>query len=528
MPNWLLQASNPAGLAVSAGATRFAVVAGDIVAIAAESATQAMTRGTYTLSQLFVRVTANATAASSTVRSRKNGSNGAQSVSIGAGATGVFQDTVNSDSLLTGDLINSQETVGAGGSLTISIISYILAASTDIPILLEARAGSGISHGATAYCGIGGGSGWGATESDAQYVCRVSSTLSNFYVCVYSNSCDGATTFRVRKNGADGNENVSVPATTTGAYEDATNSDSVASGDTLDYSGVAGGTAGTIYPMLAGIKSSSAGRQLTSSLVAGDTVAYGTTVYYGVEGKLAQTATETKSQGNADASFTAKNLFVRVPTNSVNGDTTFILRKGAANTALTVTVGASTTGTFEDTSDTVSCVAADLLDWGIVTGGSSGTMVITVVGFELAQPGASQKSVADALALGDAIPGVSVQVAVAEGLGLADALPAGTPKALLGLAEGLTLSDVLAVRASLALADALALAEMVSSKQFKGIADSLALADQVAMAVLVVRLLVLASLLKEGLAMFGTAGPSLTLSATSGMWLQLESTMKGG
>jgi len=76
--------------------------------------------------------------------------------------------------------------------------------------------------------------------------------------------------------------------------------------------------------------------------------------------------------------------------------------------------------------------------------------------------------------------------------------------------------------------DALALAEMVSPKQFKSIADSLAVADQVAAAVLVVRLLVLASLLKEGLEMSGTAGPALTLSAISGRGLQLESTMKGG
>ena len=101
-------------------------------------------------------------------------------------------------------------------------------------------------------------------------------------------------------------------------------------------------------------------------------------------------------------------------------------------------------------------------------------------------------------------------------------------KGFVSLAQGLNLSDALGTVARLTMADALALVETVSPKQFKSIADSLALADQVAMAVLVVRLLVLASLLKEGLEMSGTAGPALTLSAISGRGLQLESTVKGG
>ena len=549
MPSYPLVAGHSTGGTTTTG-TVYHNPAGGLAVSAVEARLQAVARDSYTLANLYVRIIANGTTASSTVRSRKNTANGAQSVSIGAGATGVFQDSVNSDSLVAGDLFNTQRVVGAGGSLTLTIIAYTLAtASNTTPILIAGDVTSlSVGFGATTYAPIGGEARYNGTEARSQYIFRVAATLSNFRIFVRSNTLDNGTTVRTRKNAADGAQSVSVPASTTGAYEDTVNSDSVASGDAVAYQVVTGGTAGSFAISIWQLKSNSAGRQVIAANPDTGTIGSGLTRYVPLEaGVQSYAATEANTQVAAQAGLTAKNLFVRVPTNSINGNTTFTLRQNAGDSALAVSVGSGATGTFEDTSNTVSCVAADLLDWGVVTGGTSGSMVITYIGFELAQPGATQKTVADALALADASPGVAVRLAVAEGLGLADTLPAGTPKALLGLAEALTLAeampgieasllldqaltlaDVLAVKASLTLAESLALVEIVSPKQFKSIADSLALADQMAIAVLVVRLLVLASLLKEGLAMSGTAGPALTLSAISGTWLQLESTMKGG
>jgi len=605
MPTYPLVAGHSTGAALTASSTRYLNPAGGIVSSTTEARHQAVARDSYTLAKLYVRVITNATTASSTVRSRKNTANGAQSVSIGAGATGVFQDSVNSDSLVAGDLFNTQAVVGAGGSLTVTIIAYTLAtASNTTPILIAGDVTSlSVTFGVTTYAPIGGEARYNTTEARSQYIFRVAATLSNIRIYVRSNTVNGTTTVRTRVNTANGAQSVSVGASTTGAFEDTANSDSVASGDAVAYQVVTGGTSGSFAVSIWQLKSNSAGRQVIASNPDTGTIGSGLTRYVPLEaGCQAYATTEANTQVAAQANFTAKNLFVRVPTNSINGATTFTLRQNTGNSPLTVTVGSGATGTFEDTSNAVSCVAADLLDWGVVTGGTSGSMVITYIGFELAQPaGITQKTVADALALADAAPGIAVRLAMAEGLGLADALPAGTPKALLGLAEALTLAeatpgieasllldqaltlaDVLAVKASLTLAesldladaisvavqklvtdalalaqtlslkgfvslaqglnlsdalettarltvaDALALVSTVSPKQFKSIADSLALADQVATAVLVVRLLVLASLLKEGLAMSGTAGPALTLSAVSGRGLQLESTMKGG
>ena len=628
MPTYLFVAGHSVGHAIAASYTGYLNPAGGMTYSTTEVAHQAVARDSYTLAKLYVRVTANATTASSTIRSRKNTANGAQSVSIGAGATGVFQDSVNSDSLVAGDLFNTQVVVGAGGTLTLTIIAYTLAtASNTTPIIIAGKiATHTLGTGITTYTAIGGQHWYNTTEARSQYIFRVAATLSNFRIYMRANTVNGASTFRTRKNAADGAQSFSVGASTTGAFEDTVNSDSIASGDAVAYQAVTGGSGGgTCSITIWQIKSNSAGRQVISAKSGTTTIGFGLTRYVALEaGSQDYATTEADTQVAAQASFTAKNLFVRVPTNSLNGSTTFTLRKNTAGSALTASVGASATGTFEDTTNTVSCVAADLLDWEVVTGGTSGSMEITYIGFELAQPGGvTQKTVTDALALTDATPGISAKLTLTEALGVAAAFPSNTPKALLSLtealslaeampgikaslslAQALTLADVLAVKASLTLAeslaltealglkasltlaetlaladlvsvtsgvitklvtdslalsgvisgikatltvqeslalsealaikvtalvsDALALAEMVSPKQFKSIADSLAVADQVAAAVLVVRLLVLASLLKEGLEMSGTAGPALTLSAISGRGLQLESTMKEG
>jgi len=592
MPTYPLVAGHSTGLAISASATAYQNPAGGIASSGAEARHQAIARDSYTLAKLYVRVLANATTTASTVRSRKNTANGAQSVSIGAGATGVFQDSVNSDSLVAGDLFNTQTVVGAGGSLTLAIIAYTLAtASNTTPVLIAGDVVStSVNFGTTTYAPIGGEARYNTTESRSQYVFRVAATLSNFRIYVQSNSVNGTTTVRTRKNAGNGAQSVSVGASTTGAFEDTVNSDSIASGDAVAYQVATGGSSGSFAIMIWQMKSNSAGRQVIAANPGTNTINFGLTRYVPLEaGVQAYATTEANTQVAAQASFTAKNLFVRVPTNSLNGNSTFTLRQNAGNSTLTVTVGSGATGTFEDTTNTVSCVAADLLDWGIVTGGSSGSMVITYIGFELAQPaGVTQKTVTDALALADDAPGISAKLTLTEALGVAEALPSGTPKASLSLSEslglaealpsgtpkaflslveflaladalsvntgavqklvtdalalaetlslkgfvsltqGLNISDALGTTARLTVADALALVETASPKQFKSIADSLALADQVAAAVLVVRLLVLASLAKEGLEMSGTAGPALTMSATSRRGLQLEATMKGG
>lgn len=79
-----------------------------------------------TFSGLWLNVTTNSIAATSTVNFRKNANNGNQTVSITASTTGTFEDTVNSDSVVANDLINYQViTGGASGSLGIGPLSIL-------------------------------------------------------------------------------------------------------------------------------------------------------------------------------------------------------------------------------------------------------------------------------------------------------------------------------------------------------------------------------------------------------------------
>ncbi len=396
MPTWLLVLGLGTPAAEPAGATRYVPPSSSLLMQTTEAKAQVIARDSYTLADLYVRVIANATTASSTVRSRVGGANGNQSVSIGAGATGVFQDTVNSDSLVDGNLFNSQVVVGAGGTLKVSIIAYTLATAANTTPILVSHWPYTIAFGQTRYAPpVGAVDFTTTTEARTQYTFRTAATLSNLRVYLSMNLNNGSSTFRTRVNGVNGDQSVTVPASTTGAFEDTTNTDSISPGDPVNLQAVTGGTLGNMTINIAQMKSNSARRQVAATSCLSVTLAANLTRFLPVEGFSQWYATvEADSQVAALTPFTARNMFVNVPTNSVDGASVFTMRKNGANGNLTVTVPDSTTGTFEDTTHTDTFIETDTLSWQIVTGGTAGTMEITAVGFELEQPAAGPAGIA--------------------------------------------------------------------------------------------------------------------------------------
>jgi hypothetical protein len=90
----------------TAGQTHYLslVSGGAIIYNSTEAQVQVPYRTAGTFSNLFVRISANSTNNSSTIRTRQNTStNGTLVVSPGAGTTGVFEDTTNTDSVTAGD-----------------------------------------------------------------------------------------------------------------------------------------------------------------------------------------------------------------------------------------------------------------------------------------------------------------------------------------------------------------------------------------------------------------------------------------
>ena len=345
-------------------------------------------RSSYTLANMYVRVTANTTVADSTLRSRIGAVDGALVVTVGGGLTGAFQDTVNSDSLVDGNLVNFS-VVTPANVLTTSLVGFTMVnASGDDTVLVSNSflgAGLGQNAGLTRYRAIGGTISTTGTESDQQYTVRSTATLSNLRAFVVSNSLSVTTTMRTRKNLGNGAQSVSILTLETGSFEDTVNTDSVAAGDEINYQIVTPAGAGTIATHLFQVKSAGTGRPTVHGFTAGLATNFADRFVLAEGGGTDLTAgpgTEAASQIAARSTFTASNLFVNVILHGVTGGVGFFLRLDGVNTALTLNVPDSTTGLFEDTTNTVNLISGNLYNHFVDHGGGVGDIEFPIIGFQ--------------------------------------------------------------------------------------------------------------------------------------------------
>lgn len=385
MPSWLTAIGIGSGGAITSGLTKYQYPIGYWQADTVETWDKARIRDSYTLSKLYVRVNENTLNGSTTVRSRINGVNGNQSVSIGAAATGAFEDNINSDGLVDDDLLNTYHVVGgASGLIRTTSVAYRLSGATSIR---GTNYIYGLFPGNTYYFVLMGHGQKTTVESVTQYTFRVAATLSNFRAFIQNNTITAASTVRTRKNGANGNQSFSVPDSTSGDFEDTSNTDSVVPGDNFNYQVVIGATGTEMNIFSMQHKSNSTGKPIGVGSGGTATFQYNWTRYTPIEGSpQTLNATESLVQIETRTALIAKNMFVRISANSIDNSSTFTLRKNTADTALAVSVGAAATGVFEDTADTIDFDLDDLINWKVVSVGTAGTMIINYIAFEQRQP----------------------------------------------------------------------------------------------------------------------------------------------
>lgn len=125
--SFLLGAAAAPATSALANSSSFYTTFGAIVAGGSEAATQFKIHLAFTASKLGIMISANtiATGSGSTFTFRKNGANGNQTVSIPTSTTGYFEDTVDTDSIASGDLITSQFSGGGTGTATSASIAII-------------------------------------------------------------------------------------------------------------------------------------------------------------------------------------------------------------------------------------------------------------------------------------------------------------------------------------------------------------------------------------------------------------------
>lgn len=214
---------------------------------------------------------------------------------------------------------------------------------------------------------------------------RTAGVLSGLYCVVSANSVSATTTVRSRVNAGNGNQLISIPSSTTGQFEDSSNSDNISSGDTVCYQVITGATGTSIRIVnISSIFEASSNTVKRFSVVQPmSTSTASQTNYTGMVGNLTMTATEANVQTNIKIAGTAKNFFVYISANARTTNTTYRTRKNTANGNMSVSVGSTLTGIFEDTTNTDTLAVDDDYCYQRVTGTGTGTITSYLISVEI-------------------------------------------------------------------------------------------------------------------------------------------------
>lgn len=369
-----------AGVAV----TYFPCANSEMFSNTVEANSQITYRTAGTLSNLYVRVSSNSLTAATTIGTRVNGINGNQSVSFASSTTGSAEDTTNTDAISAGDEVNYSVAVGATGtSISFRVIQTLFAASANTVIKHAAHGTVNITTASQTLFGILAG--WlriSSTEAFAQFNVNSVGTLKNLFVYVSANARTTTTTFGTRINGVSGNLTVSIAGGSTGIFEDTANSDTLAVNDNVNYFNTTGTGTETLTLKTISVEEETTNNKFHSTGGKPDGTSFNPNIAHKspIGGDLTTSTVESANQSELNITATLSNLFIYISANSITATSTFDLRDDGASTALTLSIGASTTGAFEDTANSVSLVATDLVNFRLATGATGTSMVARVVG----------------------------------------------------------------------------------------------------------------------------------------------------
>ncbi len=189
----------------------------------------------------------------------------------------------------------------------------------------------------------------------------------------------GNNTVTLRKNAAPSAITVSIPSGATGVYSDTIDSVNGVSGDAFNYAVVNGATGNVEFSLITCLMSSAH----TTSWMNGDIVgpavnhplAFNSGAVFGLAGGAGDwSTTESIAQYTMRLSVHSFGMYSYVTNNTINGTTTFQMRKNGANGSQAVSVGAGLRGAFTDAIDSDDFASGDKTSYGFTPSGSSGSM----------------------------------------------------------------------------------------------------------------------------------------------------------
>lgn len=164
------------------------------------------------------------------------------SVTVPAGGTGWFYDTVNEDRMMLGnDGYALAITTGAGTEgIQIETQTIEMVSEDRFGYMIWTQTPSGsitISGSSTLYTPLSGnGQSFSGSTDAIRTKLSNDQIFSGLEVNITTASVDGAVTVRFRKNGVNGNQIISIPANTTGRFVDDSNTDVCVKNDLVEYS----------------------------------------------------------------------------------------------------------------------------------------------------------------------------------------------------------------------------------------------------------------------------------------------------
>lgn len=325
-----------------------------------------------TLSRLSMQVISN-NRADSTYKTRTGTSDGNQTINIDD--VGTYIDTSNTDTVAAGDNWHSALVTGAGGTtFTYSPLGILFSANTNTVMRICGAGGATTSlttASATNYIPLGGNAAYVASTAEANVgmTLRTGGTLKNFFVYVSANSRTTDTVFRSRVDAGFGNLTVTYSGSETADEEDTSNSDTLAINQVINLSITTGtGTQTLTYRNVAAdFETTNSQFQLLNIGTAGQAQDAGTTLYYATAGNISGTTTESFRTGVANLKFSASLLQCNISANTIVLDSTLRLRINSGNGNQVVTITALTSQVFQDTVNTDTILASDMINYELTT-----------------------------------------------------------------------------------------------------------------------------------------------------------------
>lgn len=373
--NAVIQNAASTAVASTANTTQVWFPLGQVNVDTTETNTQITFRSAGVISNFFVNLSANNIGATPSViiTLRIGAANGNESVSPGLAASGVFEDTTNTDTVTSGNLIDVQSVPQkTTGTFSMAETAHHFSANSNTVSRLTCTAPLSVSTSAvTRFFQFHGILSDTATEANTNCRMRKAGTLKNLAVNVTTNTRSTTSTYQSRVGGANGNLVVTYLTNITGVHEDTSNTDTVTVGQDWNWTLVygTGATAFVTQSIAVDFISTANNGEYIVGRSGGVVYAALINSFDAISGGLKSNTLENLTEVVPRNTITYLELAVLVRANAATSNSTVTLRDAGANTSLVATITATNTGVFLDSADTVTPPIGDNIDYNTINGG---------------------------------------------------------------------------------------------------------------------------------------------------------------